>query len=84
MIDNCAMLNGLKLIAILKTIRGIGGLSLSACLFWLSQQDLSLAGEGVFNHPLVERIIVLAGVTPASLSGFSEFNGTADFLWLHS
>jgi uncharacterized membrane protein (DUF2068 family) len=74
MIDNGAMPNGLKLIALLKTIRGIGALSLSSCLFWLSQQDLSLAGEGVFNHPYIERIIELAGVTPASLSSFSEFN----------
>ena len=74
MIDNRAMPSGLKLIAILKTIRGIGALSLAACLFWLSQQDLSLAGEGVFNHPLIERIIGLAGVTPAWLPNLSEFN----------
>ncbi len=74
MFDNGAMQNGLKLIAILKTIRGIGALSLSACLFWISQQDLSQAGEGLFNNPYIERIIGLAGINPAWLSNFSEFN----------
>lgn len=68
------MQNGLKLIAILKIIRGIGALSLSGCLFWISQQDLSIAGEGVFNNPYIERIIGLAGVNPTWLSSFSEFN----------
>ncbi|MBU3584255.1 DUF2127 domain-containing protein [Polynucleobacter sp. 15G-AUS-farblos] len=68
------MPNGLKLIAVFKTIRGIGALALAACLFWLSQQDLSLAGEGLLNKPYINRIIGMAGITPAWLSSFSEFN----------
>lgn len=74
MVDNGAMPNGLKLIAVFKTIRGIGALALAACLFWLSQQDLSLAGEGVLDNPYINRIIGMAGITPAYLSSFSEFN----------
>jgi len=74
MIDNGAMPSGLKLIAILKTIRGIGALSLAACLFWLSQQDLSLTVASAFNNPYIKRIIGLAGVTPAWLPNLSEFN----------
>lgn len=68
------MPNGLKLIAVLKTIRGIGALVLAACLFWLSQQNLSLTGEGVMNNPYINRIIVLAGVTPTGLPNLSGFN----------
>lgn len=68
------MPNGLKLIAVFKTIRGIGALALATCLFWLSQQDLSLAREGVLNNPYINRIIGMAGITPAWLSSFSEFN----------
>ena len=68
------MSNGLKLIAVLKTIRGIGALSLSVCLFWLSRQDFSLTGEGVFNYPYIKRIIGLSGVTSTWLPSLSEFN----------
>ena len=68
------MPNGLKLIAILKTIRGIGALVLAACLFWLSQQNLSLTGEGVMNNPYIKRITGLAGVEPIWLPSLSEFN----------
>ena len=68
------MPNGLKLIAILKTIRGIGALVLATVLFWLSRQDLSLTGEGVFNHPYIKRAIELAGIEPIWLPSLSEFN----------
>ena len=68
------MLNGLKLIAVFKTIRGIGALSLAACLFWLSQQDLSLIGESAINHPYIKSILGFTGVSPTWLSRLSEFN----------
>jgi uncharacterized membrane protein (DUF2068 family) len=68
------MQKGLKLIAIFKVIRGIGVLSLAACLFWLSQQDLSQLGEGLFNNPYFKWIIESTGLTPAWLSSLSEFN----------
>ena len=68
------MQNGLKLIAIFKIIRGTGALSLAACLFWLSQQDLSQFGEGLFNQPYFKWIIELTGIAPTWLSGLTEFN----------
>ena len=68
------MLNGLRLIAVFKTIRGIGALSLAACLFWLSQQDLSLIGESAINHPYIKSILGFTGVSPTWLSRLSEFN----------
>jgi hypothetical protein len=68
------MLNGLKLIAVFKTIRGIGTLSLAACLFWLSQQDLFLIGESAINNPYIKSILGFAGVSPTWLSRLTEFN----------
>jgi uncharacterized membrane protein (DUF2068 family) len=68
------MLNGLKLIAVFKTIRGIGALSLAAFLFWLSQQDLSLVGERAFNNPYFKWVVGLTSISPTWLSSLSEFN----------
>jgi len=68
------MPNGLKLIAVFKTIRGIGALSLAVCLFWLSQQELSLVGEYAFNNPYIKWIVGFTGVAPTWLSSLSELN----------
>lgn len=68
------MPSGLKLIAVLKTIRGIGALALAICLFWLSRQDFSLTGEGMFNILYIKGIMGVAGVEPTRLPSLSEFN----------
>ena len=71
---NYQMPKALKLIAVLKVIRGIGALALAACLFWLSQQDLSVLGESLFDNPYFKRVVESTEVDPAWLSKFSKFN----------
>ena len=68
LIDNSVMQNGLKLIALIKTIRGFGALSLAASLFWGSQQNLSQISEKLANYEFLAMISRLIGVTLAWLS----------------
>jgi uncharacterized membrane protein (DUF2068 family) len=64
----------LKLIAVLKVIRGIGALALAACLFWLSQQDLSVLGENLFDNPYFKQVVESTEIDPTWLSNLSKFN----------
>ena len=66
--------NGLKIIAVVKLIRGVGALSLAASLFWGSQQDLSKISEKLANYESLTVILKLADVTSIWLSRLSENN----------
>ena len=68
LIDNRGMQNGLKLIALIKAIRGFGALSLAASLLWGSQQDLSQISEKLAHYEFLVLISRMTGVTLSWLS----------------
>ena len=66
------MQNGLKLVALIKIIRGTGALSMAASLFWGSQQDLSQMNQGLANYEFIAGVARLVSMASTWLPTLSE------------
>jgi len=65
---------GLKLISLIKVIRGIGAISLATSLFWASQQPLPELGERLSRYEFLYAIAKSIGLISGLLSNLTQSN----------